>query len=69
MNVIFYGKNKYGNLNGFKITKESENFYGIYYYENLITSTTTRSSAFKRFNLMMQMYNMGYEDGADLYKN
>lgn len=68
MNVIYYGKNRYGSLNGFKITKESNNFYGIYYYGGLITSSTTKNGAFNKFKLMMKMYEMGYDDGADLYR-
>ena len=68
MNVIYYGKNRYGNFNGYKITKESNSFYGIYYYDGLITSSTTKTGVFKKFKLMMKMYEMGYDDGADLYR-
>lgn len=65
MNVLYYGKNRYGSLNGFKITKESDKFYGIYYYDVLITSSATKNGAFKKFKLMMKMYEMGFEDGLD----
>lgn len=67
MDVIYKGKDRYGNYSGFYITKESETFYGIFYYGNLITSSTTKSSAFSKFKLMMKMYEMGYDDGTDLY--
>ena len=68
LNVLYCGKDRYGSLNGFKITKESDKFYGIYYYDVLITSSVTKNGAFKKFKLMMKMYEIGYEYGKELWR-
>ena len=66
--VIYRGK-YHNHYNGFEIREDSKTFYGIYHYNCLITSATTKAGAFSKYKLMMKMYDLGFNDAEDLYQD
>lgn len=56
------------NIGRYRVVEDKKNkFYGIYHYNELITSRQNWNSACKLAKLLDKIYNEGYNDNKDNY--